>query len=150
MQHTKLDRWLCRKFVHINRIYFNTMPEGIPRDLEIVESGAESGARYKYRGTTRDANLAHEVSEIFVSQNITYTARVDELDTLLARFVGDPRRSVTMMFIWIGLFIFGIIFAFSGIPQVVISNILMDQDSVKAQDKINRAERLRKMDQRLN
>ncbi len=150
MQHTKFDRWLCRKFVHINRIYFNTMPEGIPRDLDIIEAGEESGARYKYRGTTRDEHLAHEVCEIFVSQNITYTARVDESDTLIARFVGNPRRSITMMIFWICLGFMGIVFALSGIPQLVMVNLLSDQDEVKIQDDIDRKERTRAIGNKLN
>ena len=125
------------------------MPEGLPRDLEIVEAGEESGARYKFRGTTRDEELAHEVSELFVSQNITYTARVDELDTFLAKFVGNPKRSITMMVIWISLGIFGAFFAISGIPQMVMNNLLSDQDEVKSQDKIDRFERGERMDERL-
>ena len=150
MQHTKFDRWLCRKFVHINRIYFNTMPVGLPRDLDVIEADEERGARYKYRGTTRDEYLAHEVSELFVSQNITYTARVDELDSLIARFVGNPRRSITMMIFWICLTFMGIVFAFSGIPQMVMANLMSDQDAVNAQDKMDRKDRNRAIGNKLN
>lgn len=126
------------------------MPEGLPNDFDIVESDAESGARYKYRGTTRDEYLAHEVCEMFVTQSITYTARVDEMDTLIARFVGNPKRSVTMMFVWICLSLFGIVFAFSGIPQMVINNLLLDQDAVKVQDEVRRQERMSNLDNKLN
>lgn len=135
MQHTKLDRWLCKKFVHINRIYFNTMPEALPQDLEIDEAGEESGARYKYRATTTSEETAKDACEVFAAQNIMYTARVDEKTGLLARFVGNPNRSVTMLAIWIGLFIFSLLFILSGVVPTLISNLLQDKVEIKAVDK---------------
>ena len=128
MQHTKLDRWLVRKFVHINRIYFNTMPDSLPEDLEIEEAPEESGATYKYRATTRDEEMAKEVCDMFAQQNITYTARIDKMDTPFARFIGNPHRSVTILFMTIGLALMGILFAFSGIPQAYISNLLTEKE----------------------
>lgn len=135
MQHTKLDRWLCRKFVHINQIYFNTMPDHLPQGLDIEEAEEESGARYRYRATTNSEETAKEACDVFATQNITYTARVDERTGALARFVGNPKRSVTMLIVWISLLIFGILFAVSGVVQVVISNLLQDKVELKAGDR---------------
>ena len=130
MQHTKLDRWLIRKFVHINHIYFNTMPEGLPGDLDIEEAPEESGSSYQYRATTRDEDTAHEACEVFSEQNITYTARIEKMDTSFARFVGNPKRSVTILFMTIGLALMGLLFAFSGIPRAFISNMLAEKETV--------------------
>ncbi|MCF6312732.1 MAG: hypothetical protein L3J39_09805 [Verrucomicrobiales bacterium] len=119
MQHTKFDRWLWRKFVHINQIYFNTMPDSFPHGLELMESDAESGARYRYRATTRSEHAAQELCEIFLAENITYTARIQNRDTVFARFVGDANRSVTMLVVWIGLFFVSVLFIFSGATQTL-------------------------------
>lgn len=127
MQQTQLDRWLVKKIVHVNRIYFQTMPEGLPDDIDIEEAPAESGARFKYRATTRDEETAREACEAFSAQNITYTARVEERDTPLARFVGNPKRSVTILFMSLALAFLGLAFALSGIPQAFIGNMLSEK-----------------------
>jgi len=111
------------------------MPESLPGDLEIEEADEESGARYKYRATTNSEETAKEACNVFAAQNITYTARVDERTGTLARFVGNPKRSVTMLMVWIALLIFGILFAVSGVVQAVISNLLQDKVELKAVDK---------------
>jgi len=132
MQHTKIDRWLIKKVVHINRIFFNTMPEGLPRELDIEEAPEESGAQFKYRATTREEEVAREACDIFSQQNITYTARVDKRDTPMARFVGNPKRSVTILFMTIAFALFGLLFALTGIPQALISNVLMEKEAIDA------------------
>lgn len=144
MQHTKLDRWLCRKFVHINQIYFNTMPDNLPQGLDVKEAEEESGARYRYRATTRSEGLAREACDTFAAQSITYTARVDQLDTPLARFLGNPKRSVTMLMVWIGLILLGVLFILSGVTQMAISAMLQDKEAVKAPDKVKKVQRIGK------
>ena len=141
MQHTKLDRWLCRQFVHINRIYFNTLPESLPRELDVVEADKESGSRYRYRATTFSEQVAKDVCDIFATQNITYTARVDERDTLIARFVGNPKRSVTMLFVWLSIAFLAIAIALSGMIPMAVSTLLQDKKAVEMQDKIRRDQR---------
>lgn len=136
MQHTKFDRWLWRKYVHINQIYFNTMPGSFPRGMELMESDPESGARYRYRATTRSEVDAQELCDIFLAENITYAARVQERDTPFARFVGNQNRSVTLMTVWIFLFFMGIIFLLSGVTQMAITSMMEDRNEVRAADKI--------------
>lgn len=138
MQKTKIDRWLCRKFVHINQIYFNTLPESLPRGIVVEESGKESGARFRYRAETRDEDLAQEVCNLFVSQNITFTSRVHERDTLLAQYLGNPKKSVTMTALWVTMALVAILFYFSGLSQMVVATMLQDKDTVKMQDKLKR------------
>ena len=106
------------------------MPEGLPDDLDLQEAPPESGARYKYRATTRSEEIAKEACATFSEQNITYTARVEERDTPLARFVGNPRRSVTMLLLSLFLLFMSIAFAISGIPQAFIARMLMDKEPV--------------------
>jgi len=145
MQKTKFDHWLLRKYVHINRIYFNTMPSAIPRGMDFLEAEGESGGRYKYRCSTRDEFLAKELCEVFVNENITFASRVDERDTSFANFVGNPKRSVTMMLIWIGLTFMAILFTVSGVTQMALSAILQDKDAVMDEDQAKKAAALERM-----
>jgi len=130
MQQTQFDRWLVKKFVHINRLYFNTMPDGLPDDLDIEEAPAESGAQFKFRATTYDEESAQEACDVFASQNIAYTARIDQRDSPLARFVGNPKRSVTILFMTLGLALMGILFTLSGIPRAYVENLLSEKEEV--------------------
>ena len=106
------------------------MPEGLPGDLDIEEAPPETGAQFKYRATTRDEETAQEACDIFGTQNITYTARVEERNTPLARFVGNPKRSVTILFMTLTLAFLGMLFAISGIPQAFIGNLLMEKEAI--------------------
>ncbi len=145
MQKTKFDHWLHRKYVHVIRIYFNTMPESLPAGLELLEAGEEGGGRYRYRCSTRSEELAQDVCNLFLAENITYTSRIDSIDTPFARFVGNEQRSVTMLLVWIGIFFMAILFFFSGITQTALSIIMQDKDAVKAQDQAKKEQRLRGM-----
>ena len=145
-QHTKLDRWLWRRFVHINQIYFNTMPTTFPGGLDLMESDPESGAKYRFRATTRSEYAAQELCDLFLASNITYTARVQERDTPFAKFVGNPNRSVTMLMVWTFLTLLGIIFVLSGATQMVISKAMEDKDATLEQDKVDRDRRISNME----
>lgn len=119
------------------------MPSEIPRGMDFLEADGESGGRYKYRCSTRDEGLAKELCDLFATENITYASRIDERDTPFAKFVGNPKRSVTMMLIWIGLLFMGILFTLSGVTQMAISTLLQDKDSVMEQDQADKADKLR-------
>lgn len=120
------------------------MPESLPRELEIVEADKESGARYRYRATSFSEQLAKDACEIFAAQNITYTARVDERDTPLARFLGNPKRSVTMLFVWLTISFLAILFAISGVVPMAISTLLQDKESVGMSKKVKKGQKSQK------
>ncbi len=121
------------------------MPETFPSGLDLVEAEEEGGGRYRYRCSTRSEELAQEVCDLFLSENITYTSRIDTRDTPFARFVGNDQRSVSFMLVWIGILLMGILFLLSGVTQMALSSLLLDRDAVRTQDEAAQQERLKDM-----
>lgn len=119
MQQTSLDLWLRRKFVYINRVYCNTLPEQLPLGLRVEEAPEESGGRFLYKITTRSEDLLKELVTSLQSHNITYTSRVDDGDGWFVKYLNDPHRSFTFRVVWVLIIVSFVAFAVSGLPQYI-------------------------------
>lgn len=131
MQQTRLDRWLIKKFIHINRIYCNTLPEDIPWGIKVEEAPAESGGRFLYKLTTQSEKLLGNLTEELSMQNITYTSRVEERKVWYGKFLNNPHKSFTYRMVWTSLGVFSFLFAVSGIPKMILDHLLADQEVVE-------------------
>ena len=128
MQQTRLDRWLIKKFVHINRVYCNTLPEDIPWGVKVEEAPVESGGRFLYKLTTRSEKLLNQVADEMQMQNITYTSRVEERKVWYGKFINNPHKSFTFRMIWTSIGVFAFLFAVSGLPGMILDHLLADEE----------------------
>ena len=120
MQQTSLDRWLRKKFIYINRVYCNTLPQGsLPFGVGVEEAPEESGGRYLYKISTRSERVLGRITEQLESENITYTSRVEDRRTPLNWLFNHPHKSFTMRLIWVLIGLAGTAFSLSGMPQKI-------------------------------
>lgn len=130
MQQTQLDLWLRRRFVYINRVYCNTLPERLPLGLLVEEAPEESGGRYLYKLTTRSEPVLKDLVQALEMQNITYTSRVDDLEAWYTKYLNNPHKSFTFSMVWVLFGVMGFIFAVSGAPQKIWA-ALMDEEKTE-------------------
>jgi len=120
MQQTSLDRWLRKKFIYINRVYSNTLPNGsFPFGTRVEEAPEESGGRYLYKISTRSERVLRGITDQLEAENITYTSRVEDRRTILNRLFNHPHKSFTMRLAWLSFGLAGLVFSLSGIPQKI-------------------------------
>ncbi len=100
MQQTSLDRWLRKKFLFVTAIYCNTLPDDLPKELSIEEAGEESGARFRYKLTTRKEEIIEDATECFRMQSITYTSRVSDREVWFSKYLNNRKKSITFQLIW--------------------------------------------------
>ena len=128
MQQTSIDRWLRKKFLFVTSLYCNTLPDDLPKELAIDEAGEESGARYRYKLTTRNEEIVEDATECFRMQNITYTSRVSDREVWFSKYLNNRKKSITFQMIWI---FFALAFAgvvYSGAP-VKLWQALVDEET---------------------
>lgn len=135
MQQTKLDLWLRRKFVYINRVYCNTLPDLLPLGLQVEEAPEESGGRYLYKLTTRSERILKDLVQALELQNITYTSRVDDIHAWYTRFLNNPHKSFTFTMVWAMIGFTGFVFAISGAPQKIWAALMDEEEEVAEEAK---------------
>lgn len=127
MQQTNIDRWLRKKFLFITSMYTNTLPDELPSGLDITEAGEETGARYRYKLTTRNEQVIEEAAECFRMQNITYTSRVSDRKVWFSKCLTNRQKSVTFQGIWLLITIGVVAFILSGIPVMVWQSLVAEE-----------------------
>lgn len=119
-----------RKFIYMNRVYCNTLPDQLPLGLLVEEAPEESGGRYLYKISTRSEELLKAVVHSLEMQNITYTSRVDDRQVWYTKYLNDPHKSFTFRVVWILIAVFGLVFSISGAPQAIWRS-LVDEEPVE-------------------
>ncbi len=127
MQQTALDRWLRRKYVYINRIYCNVLPDDIPAGVDLEEAHEESGGRFRYMLTPESDDILSDTVEEFRLNNITFTSRVDNKDGWLAKWLNRPNKSVTYEVAWIVMLILVGAFCASPLPNTLYGKLMADE-----------------------
>ena len=135
MQQTTLDLWLRRKFVYVNRIYCNTLPDRLPLGLTVEEAPEESGGRFLYKITTRSEELLKDAVTALQGQNITYTSRVDDRNVWFTKYLNDPHKSFTYRVAWMLIILFILIFAVSGAPQYIWKKLTEEKTEEVVEEK---------------
>jgi len=128
MQQTPLDRWLRKKFLFVTSLYCNTLPDDLPKELVIDEAGEESGARFRYKLTTRSEEIIEDATECFRMQNITYTSRVSDREVWFSKYLNNRQKSITFQLIWVLFALAAVGIVFSGAP-VKLWHALVDEET---------------------
>jgi hypothetical protein len=107
MQQTKFDHWLRKKFVHETLIYCNTLPRGLDERFPIEEAAADQPASHRFRIRPWNDEALLELVERLRLEGITYAATIQDKSGPLARWLGQPGRSLTCEAIWFVLAVTG-------------------------------------------
>jgi hypothetical protein len=141
MQQTALDQWLRKKFIFINRVYCNTLPQSLPFGLTVEEAPEESGGRYLYKLSTRSERVLEDISQQLEDENIIFTSRVEDRDTPFNWLFNHPHKSFTYRAMWTLIAIGGAIFSLSGMPQKVWAMLTeeeVEEELVEKREEDNR------------
>ena len=123
MQQTKLDQWLRKKLIYINRVYCNTLPEKLPFGLQLEEAPEESGGRYLYKLSTRSETVLADLAKALRRENITYTSRIEDRQVWFHGLLNNPHKSFTYRMAWLGIYAGIAIFILSGAPLKIWRNL---------------------------